>query len=91
MNKQQFIAALSDATNTTKADATRNLDATLQIITDTLASGDDVQFIGFGKFTPVARAARKGTNPSTGNSIDIPASKSVSFKVGAKLKSAVNG
>lgn len=42
---------------------------------------------GFGTFTVKARKARKGRNPRTGEEIDIPASKTVGFKVSAGLKS----
>ena len=45
---------------------------------------------GFGSFSLSERAARKGRNPLTGESINIKASKTVRFKVGKELKEAVN-
>jgi DNA-binding protein HU-beta len=41
---------------------------------------------GFGTFTVKERQARKGRNPRTGEEIDIPASRTVGFKVAAGLK-----
>ena len=48
-----------------------------------------MQLIGFGTFSVVKRAARTGVNPQTGKAIKIAASKSVKFKPGTGLKSAV--
>ena len=45
---------------------------------------------GFASISVKERAARTGRNPSTGKPIDIAASKTVSFKVGSKLKEAIN-
>ena len=50
---------------------------------------EPVQIIGFGTFSVVKRAARKGINPQTREPIKIKASKSVKFKPGAKLKAAI--
>jgi DNA-binding protein HU-beta len=41
---------------------------------------------GFGAFAVEGREARKGRNPRTGQSIDIPAGKAVKFRPGKNLK-----
>lgn len=46
---------------------------------------------GFGKFKVQARPAREGRNPSTGDTIQIAASKKVAFQPAKALKNAVNG
>ena len=45
-----------------------------------------VQIIGFGTFATKTREARTGRNPKTGNTINIPASKTVAFKASSALK-----
>ena len=45
-----------------------------------------VQIIGFGTFASKTREARTGRNPKTGNTINIPASKTVAFKASSALK-----
>ena len=45
---------------------------------------------GFGSFGISERKARTGRNPRTGETLQIPASKSVSFKAAKALKDAVN-
>ena len=42
--------------------------------------------MGFGTFEVKERAARTGRNPSTGATIEIPASKTPTFKAGKGLR-----
>lgn len=89
MNKAEFVAALAKKTNTTKSAAGRSLDAVLELVTATLKKGISVPFIGFGTFSVVKRAARKGKNPRTGQVIKIAAKKVPKFAAGSRLKNAV--
>jgi DNA-binding protein HU-beta len=91
MNRKELIDALSTKTNSTKADADRNIAALIDIITATLKKGDNVALVGFGSFEVRKRAARTGRNPQTGAVLKIKAAKVPAFKAGATLKAAVNG
>ncbi|MEX3937576.1 HU family DNA-binding protein [Paraburkholderia phymatum] len=51
---------------------------------------ETVQLVGFGSFSTGARAERAGRNPSTGETITIPAAKTVRFTAGKAIKDAVN-
>jgi len=90
MNKGELIEAVADAAGLSRADATKAVDATLDSITSTLASGGSVSLVGFGTFSVKARAARAGRNPRTGETIQIAASNVPGFKAGKALKDAVN-
>jgi DNA-binding protein HU-beta len=90
MNKTEIIEAMADAADISKAAAGRALDGMVDSIITALAKGDQVSLIGFGTFTVRERAARTGRNPQTGESIQIKASKTPSFKAGKALKDAVN-
>jgi DNA-binding protein HU-beta len=90
MNKNDLIAAVAEKTGLTKAQAGEAVDATFEAVTSTLKSGDEVRIIGFGNFTVSERAATEGRNPRTGETIQIPASKTPKFKAGKGLKDAVN-
>ncbi|BDC45485.1 hypothetical protein PTKU15_87820 [Paraburkholderia terrae] len=59
-------------------------------MTAAVTRGDTVQLIGFGSFSTGARAERSGRNPSTGETITIPAAKTVKFTAGKAFKDAVN-
>ena len=90
MNKSELvelIAARADISKSTAGDA---LEAVLDGITKTLASGDSVTLVGFGTFSMSRRAARDGRNPRTGETIKIKASNLAKFKAGKALKDALN-
>lgn len=89
MNKSELIDAISEQSELTKTESKRALDAILQEITTSLSNGDDVVLVGFGTFATKDRAARNGRNPSTGEVIQIAASRAVSFKPGKALKESV--
>jgi DNA-binding protein HU-beta len=76
----------------TARDAGKAVDAFLETITDTLRSGGDVSFTGFGKFQTQQRAARTGVNPrNPTQKVEIPAARVPKFSAGSALKSAVRG
>ena len=91
MNKTETVKALATKLGVAVKEAGNILNAFEEVVSETLANGDKIQLIGFGTFEVRERAARTGRNPKTGESIEIPASKVPSFKVGKALKDAVNG
>ena len=90
MNKSQLVDALADRLGDRKAAATA-VDALLQIVVDTVRSGDSVSLAGFGVFESRARAARTGRNPRTGESVAVPATTVPAFRPGTGFRSAVAG
>lgn len=89
MNKTELIQAVSTASELSKKDATKAVDAVFDSILNALKDGDKVQLIGFGNFEIRERAARKGRNPQTGDEIEIAGGKVPAFKPGKALKDAV--
>jgi DNA-binding protein HU-beta len=90
MNKGDFVSAVAESAELTKADAGRAVEAVIEVITKALKKGDSVALVGFGTFLARKRAARTGRNPRTGQQIKIKASKNPSFKAGKALKDALN-
>lgn len=90
MNKAELINKLSADANVSKTQAEAVLNAFTKTVTTELKAGNAVALVGFGTFTVKNRAARTGRNPSTGEPLEIKASKSPTFKAGKTLKSAVN-
>ena len=90
MNKAELIEAIANTTKSTKADAGRNLDATIEAVAKALKKGDRISLVGFGSFSVAKRAARIGRNPQTGKEIKIAAKKVVKFKAGTELATNVN-
>jgi DNA-binding protein HU-beta len=89
VGKTEITNAVAEATELSKKDAGKAVDAVLDAITAALNSGDKVQLIGFGNFEVRERAARKGRNPQTGEEIEISATRVPAFKPGKQLKDSV--
>ncbi len=90
MTKTELIKAVAAETGLTNKDVGVALDATLSIISQTLATEGKVQLTGFGAFLTKERAAHLGRNLSTGEPVDVPAHRVVQFKAGKLLKDMVN-
>ncbi len=60
MNKADLIEAVAIKCDISKLAAQRAVDAMIDTITNALQNGKEVQLLGFGTFSVVERAARKG-------------------------------
>lgn len=89
INRTEFIDQLATKLTISKAKAEEMLSSFIELVTENLISGTEVNLTGFGVFRPVARKARDGVNPKNGTKMKIKASKGVGFKVGKTLKEAV--
>ena len=91
INKTGLIEDIAARLNgVSKQQVQEIVDAFLSSVTDNVSAGMDVNLPGFGRFTRQERAARKGRNPQTGQTIDIAASKAPAFKAGKTFKDRVN-
>ena len=66
------------------------VDVIFEEISSALERGDRVELRGFGAFSVRDRAARKGRNPRTGESVNVPAKKVPFFKAGKELRMRIN-
>lgn len=91
MTKKEFARVLFEkGIFPSKAEAERKLDSILATMEESLKSGEEINFIGWGKFEVVERAGREGRNPKTGEKIKIEAKKTVKFKAGKNLIEKMN-
>ena len=90
MNKNDLVASVAEAANLTPSDAARAVDAVFDVITKSLASGQEVRLVGFGTFAVARSRARTGRDTRTGERIQIPAYNQPKFRPGKGLKEAVN-
>jgi DNA-binding protein HU-beta len=86
MTKADLIESVAATLDLPKGQAERAVLLVFEDIVKALRTGDKVNISGFGTFAVSERKARTGRNPKTGESIDIPASKSAKFKAGKALK-----
>jgi DNA-binding protein HU-beta len=89
MNRRELVAELAERLEIDKRTADTGLQAFVDAVTDTVASGEVVAISGFAKFARVERAARMGRNPQTGEAIRIKASRRVRVTPLKAFKDAV--
>jgi len=89
MNKAELVEEVAGKVGLTKKDAGNVVDAVTSAITDSLARNERVTLVGFGTFQVRERKARKGVNPQTRGTIQIPAKKVPKFRPGKGLKEKV--
>jgi DNA-binding protein HU-beta len=91
VTKGEFVDQVASESGLSKGDAGKAIDVFIDVVTETLRRGGEVNFTGFGKFSVADRGARQGVNPQTGERIHIPASRVPRFSAGSALKNAVKG
>jgi DNA-binding protein HU-beta len=89
VNRSQLVTALSERIDTTRREADTVLTSIVDLITATVAAGEDVAISGFAKFRRVDRPARMGRNPATGETIRIKAKRSAKITPLKSFKDAV--
>ena len=89
MTKAEFIERVSKKTKLSKAQTAKIIDTMLGEVEALLKKGDSIAFTGFGTFLVSKRKARKGRNPRTGATMNIPASKVPRFRPGKGLKDSL--
>lgn len=89
MNKSELIDAIAAKTGLTKAQAKSAIDGYHEAVSESLKAGGSVDIAGFGSFSVVAKAARTGRNPRTGEALQIKASRLPKFKPGKSLKDTI--
>jgi integration host factor subunit beta len=77
--------------NMRTTDAMAMLDTVVDEMKNAVARGERIEIRGFGTFQQRARATKNGYNPSTGESIFLPANKTILFKPSRELIKKMNG
>ncbi|MEJ0021493.1 MAG: HU family DNA-binding protein [Candidatus Doudnabacteria bacterium] len=90
MNKQELIDTLAAKLAVGKSEAEKILHGFVEVITDALKNGQEVNISGFGAFMVSSRSARMGVNPQhPEQKIQIAATRVPKFRAGKNLKEAV--
>lgn len=90
MNNKEIIQSVSQQAALTKQATEQLLQATVQVISETLREGGDVKIQHFGTLGVSERKARTVTNPRNGKKTHVPAKQVWNFKANPRLKDAVN-
>lgn len=89
MQKTDFIARVAEQTGVSKKTTRQVIEATLELISSSLANDEKVVLTGFGTFEMRTRRARRGVNPQTRQAMTIAASRTPGFSASNNLKETV--
>ena len=90
MNKKEFVKAVSAEGGLSLSDATRAVEAMIEVVTYAMSKSEKIVLNGFGTFRIKERKAHSGCNPRTGEVIRICARRVVNFRPGIYLATAAN-
>ena len=85
--KTQIIAGIAEASEITKAQAKKAMEALVDMAYKGAKDGFTIP--GLGKLVKMKRKARMGRNPATGEQIKIPAKTVLKFRVAKAAKDAI--
>ncbi|NBC37024.1 integration host factor subunit beta [Novosphingobium sp. FSY-8] len=91
MIRSELLQALAKANPELRADDVEAIvDVFFDEIAQRLTDGGRVELRGFGAFSTRERDARKGRNPRTGESVDVPGKRVPFFKPGKEIRARLN-
>ncbi len=91
MKTSDLVDHVAEAAGIEKAQAKKAVEAVFSAITAAAKQGAEVSLPGFGKFKVKDSPARQGRNPSTGQTMEIAASRKLSFAAAKQVKDALAG
>ena len=89
MYTREFVRRVSDQTHLSERLISEVLTASIKVVRESLKSGQQVRFPGFGVFYTRQQPKGKLKSIRTGKMIDVAARRVAAFRVGATLKKAV--
>ena len=89
MTKRDLVIRISNDTNLIQQDVLTVVQKTLDYITEALIKGETVELRNFGVFEVKTRKPRRARNPRTGEPVDVPARRVVTFKPGRLMESRI--
>ncbi len=91
MNTSELIEKVAAEAGLEKAQARKAVDAVVAAVTAAAKAGESVALTGFGQFKVKDSPARQGRNPATGATIEIAASRKLTFSPAKAVKDTLNG
>jgi integration host factor subunit alpha len=90
VTKADIINSVCNRLGCTRAQSSDIVASVVDIIKQTLESGDDVLISGFGKFCVKGKKERRGRNPQTGEDMILQSRRVVTFNCSSVLRNRIN-
>lgn len=86
VTKKELIDRIAERTQTKRVSVKRIIQAFLDEVTSELRKNNRLEFRDFGVFETRTRAARIAQNPKTLERVEVPAKRTVKFKMGRLMR-----
>ncbi len=90
VTKKELIDRIVELTQAKRVVVKRVVQAFLDEIVNELGKGNRLEFRDFGVFETRTRAARAAQNPKTLERVEVPAKRTVKFKMGRLMKDTMS-
>jgi len=90
LTKEKIIGSIYDQVGLSKSQSRTVVERLLEIMKQSLESGENILISGFGKFVVKEKSARRGRNPQTTEDLQLRARRVVVFKTSGVLRDKIN-
>jgi integration host factor subunit alpha len=90
LTKEKIIDSIYNQVGLSKSQSRSVVERLLEIMKQSLESGEDILISGFGKFVVKEKSARRGRNPQTTEDLQLRARRVVVFKTSGVLRDKIN-
>lgn len=90
LNTSELVERIAAEHGVSKDHVRKIVDSVFALITGATNAGEEVNLVGVGRFKVADRAARSGRNPATGEAMEIPASRKLTFSPAKAVRDALN-
>jgi len=90
LTKEKIIDSIYNQVGLSKSQSRSVIERLLEIMKQSLESGEDILISGFGKFVVKEKSARRGRNPQTTEDLQLRARGVVVFKTSGVLREKIN-
>lgn len=89
MKKSDLVNVLAKEVNLSQKKSAEIVDFIFDKMRSAIRNGERIEVRGFGTFFVKSYKPRKGRNPKTGLTVDVPPKKLPFFKMGKEIKKAL--
>ena len=90
LTKEKIIDSIYNQVGLSKSQSRNVVERLLEIMKQSLESGENILISGFGKFVVKEKSARRGRNPQTTEDLQLRARRVVVFKTSGVLRDKIN-
>jgi integration host factor subunit alpha len=91
LTRADLADAINRSVGLSRADSSRMVESIIDMITDSLADGNQVKLTGFGTFTLRDKNERMGRNPKTGDAVPITPRRVLGFRPAQMVRTRIAG